>query len=80
MTLENFSRRDKILFHLTLTLRRDTTPDQVRQVLSSVSRLLKSCEKVEAGMLPVRFVGIGSYSLDVEVFVYILTADGDEFL
>ncbi len=80
MTLENFSRRDKILFHLTLTLRRDTTPDQVRQVLSSVSRLLKSSEKVEAGTLPVRFVGIGSYSLDVEVFVYILTADGDEFL
>ena len=27
-----------------------------------------------------RFVGIGGYSLDVEVFVYILTADGDEFL
>jgi MscS family membrane protein len=28
MTLENFSRRDKTLFHLTLNLRRDTTPDQ----------------------------------------------------
>ncbi len=80
MTLENFSRRDKILFHLTLALRRDTTPDQVRHVLGSVSRLLESSEKVEAGALPVRFVGIGSYSLDVEVFVYILTADGDEFL
>jgi len=30
--------------------------------------------------MPVRFTGIGSYSLDLEVFVYILTRDGDEFL
>jgi MscS family membrane protein len=80
MTLENLSRRDKMLFHPTLNLRRDTTPDQVRQVLDSVSRLLKSYDKVETGLLPVRFVGVGSYSLDVEVFAYVLTADGDAFL
>ena len=36
--------------------------------------------KVEVGNLPVRFVGAGSYSLDVEVFAYIRTADYDEFL
>ena len=30
--------------------------------------------------MPVRFVGIGSYSLDIEVFAYVLTTDGDEFL
>ena len=32
MTIENFERRDKMLFHITLNLRRDTTPDQVRAV------------------------------------------------
>jgi len=35
---------------------------------------------VETGPIPVRFVGVGAYSLDVEVNVYITTADGDEFL
>ncbi len=35
MTLENFSRRDKMWFHITLNLRRDTQPEQVRTLLQS---------------------------------------------
>ena len=27
-----------------------------------------------------RFVGIGTYSLDIEIFAYVLTPDFDEFL
>jgi MscS family membrane protein len=80
MTLENFSQRDKMLFHFTLNLRRDTTPDQVRMLLESIKRILKDHPKVESGNLPVRFVGVGTYSLDLEVFAYILTQAGDEFL
>jgi MscS family membrane protein len=30
--------------------------------------------------LPVRFIGVGPYSLDVEVVAYVTTADYDEFL
>jgi len=80
MTLENFNARDKMLFHITLNLRRDTTPEQVRTVLGSVGETLRQNLKIEGGVMPVRFTGIGSYSLDLEVFVYILTRDGDEFL
>jgi MscS family membrane protein len=80
MVLENFSRRDKMLFHLVLHLRQSTTPEQVRNVLSALTEFLKSHPKVEAGNVPVRFTGIGTYSLDVEVFVYLLTLDGDEFM
>jgi MscS family membrane protein len=80
MTLENFSKRDKTLFHLTLNLQRDTTPDQVRILLESISNILREHPKVETGNLPVRFVGVGTYSLDLEVFVYVLTRSGDEFL
>jgi small-conductance mechanosensitive channel len=36
--------------------------------------------EVETGALPVRFVGVGTYSLDVEIFAYVLTREGDEFL
>ena len=30
--------------------------------------------------LPVRFIGVGSYSLDVEVVAYVITSDYEEFL
>ncbi len=80
MTLENFNQRDKMLFHLKLNLRRDTTPEQVRAVLGSVGKTLTENPKIEQGAVPVRFVGIGTYSLDLEVSVYVLTRDGDEFL
>ena len=80
MTLENFEKRDKMLFHVTLNLRRDSTPDQVRIVLKSIAQILAGHSDVEAGALPVRFVGVGTYSLDVEIFVYVLTRNGDEFL
>ena len=36
MAIENFSRQDKMLFNPTLNLRRDTTPDQVRTILSKL--------------------------------------------
>src|SRR3974390_1200234 len=80
MPLENISRRDKIWFHPTLNLRRDTTSDQLLDVLSSFREILKTHPKVEAGNLPVRFVGVGPSSLDVEVVAYVGTADYDEFL
>jgi MscS family membrane protein len=80
MVLENFSQRDKVWFHPMLNLRRDTKPDQVRNILKSIRQILTEHPKVEVGAMPVRFVGAGSYSLDIEVFAYIRTADYDEFL
>jgi MscS family membrane protein len=80
MALENISSRDKIWFHHKLSLRHDTTSQQLLAVLSSVEAILKADPRVETGSLPVRFVGVGSYSFDLEVAVYIKTADNDEFL
>jgi MscS family membrane protein len=80
MELENISSRDKILFHPTLNLRRDTKSDQLLEVLTSLGKILTDQAKVETGKLPVRFVGVGPYSLDVEVVAYVTTADYDEFL
>ena len=80
MALENISGRDKIWFHPTLNLRRDTTSDQLLQVLASFRQILVGHPKVETGKIPVRFIGAGAYSLDVEVVAYITTSDYDEFL
>jgi MscS family membrane protein len=80
MTLESFSKRDKMLFHLTLNLRRDTTPEQVRSLLTSITTVLTQHPKLETGQIPVRFIGVGTYSLDLEVDAYIKTRADDEFL
>ena len=80
MTLENISGRDKIWFHPTLNLRRDTTSEQLLKVLASLREILTTHPKVETGPIPDRFVGVGAYSLDVEVNCYVKTTDFDEFL
>ncbi len=80
MELENFSARDKMWFHQMVSLRRDTSSDQLLRVLYSIQELLRQHPGVETGEIPVRFTGIGAYSLDLEVFAYVLTPDFDHFL
>lgn len=80
MSLENISSRDKILFNPKLSLRRDTTSEQMSEVLASFGGILASGKKVEIGAIPVRFIGVGPYSLDIEIAAYVKTANYDEFL
>jgi MscS family membrane protein len=80
MTLENVSGRDKMWFHPTLNLRRDTTAAQMSEVISSVQKILAEQPEVETGALPARFINVGAYSLDVEINVYIRTTDNDRYL
>jgi MscS family membrane protein len=80
MTLENFAKRDKMWFHFILNLRRDTRPDQVRDLLKSITRKLSEHPKAEANPLPVSFTGVGEYSLNLEVSTYFSTLDSEEFM
>jgi len=80
MELENISGRDKMWFHPTLNLRRDTTADQLANVLAALREILAAHPKVESGKVPVRFIGVGQYSLDVEVDAYVTTTDYEEFI
>lgn len=80
MTLENYSRRDKMWFHPTISLRCDATPSQVRQVIVALRKILEDHPLVEVGKIPVRFTGIASYSYDVEIFAYVLTSQSDDYL
>lgn len=79
INLENFSRRDKILFKTTLGLRPETKPDHMRFVLAEVRKLLYSHPKVETQTVRVRLTDIAGSSLSVEVFAYILTRDFNEY-
>ncbi|HXW61488.1 MAG TPA: mechanosensitive ion channel family protein [Candidatus Acidoferrales bacterium] len=80
MNLENFTVRDKFLFHRTISLSHETTVDQMETILGRFRDLLDKHPHVESNTARVRFIDIKSASQDVEIFAYIFAADYDEFL
>ena len=80
MQLENFAPRDRIRLQAMLALRYETTPAQMRAVLSAISKLLLGNPKIAPNSAYARFVGFGATSLDIEVVAYVATADPSEFL
>jgi MscS family membrane protein len=80
MTLENYSRRDRMWFHPTLRLRRDTTPEQIRQMMDAMTKILQEHPKVDAAGVPLRFTKISDQAFDLEIFAYVNTDDGNEYL
>jgi MscS family membrane protein len=80
LRLENFADRDRIWLRVTLGLRYETTPDQLRHVLVRLRELLYAHPRIDPDPARVRLMGFGAYSLDVEVYAYVRTADYNEFL
>ncbi len=78
--IENYAFRDRFWFHPTLTLRFETTPDQLRYILVEVRSLLYSHKLVSPDPARIRFVSIGSDKLNLEIFAYVLVSNFDEYL
>ena len=79
INLENFSRRDKILFKTTLNLRSETKADHLRYILSEIRQLLYSHPKIETKTVRVRLIDIAGGAPSVEILSYVLTQDFGEF-
>ena len=80
LTLENFSSRDKFWFHPILALGHGTTSPQMYAVLDRLRSLLEESRQLEPHSVRVRFLRYGPFSLDVEVFGYVLARDWNQFL
>ncbi|MBV8707688.1 MAG: mechanosensitive ion channel family protein [Acidobacteriaceae bacterium] len=80
MTLENFAKRDRMWFHPTLSLRRDTTPEKIRAMMDAVTKILKNHPMVDPTDVPLRFTKITRDSFDLEIFSYVLTPDFNMYL
>ena len=78
--LENYTRRDSILMRRTFALRPETTPDQLRFVLTEIRKLLVGHPKVTADPARVRFTGVEQNRLEVEIFAYVRATEWSEFL
>jgi MscS family membrane protein len=80
LQLENFSKRDKFRFFPRISLRYETTPDQMRFVLIEIRELLYRHPKIDLDPCRVRFTTFSACSLDIDIFAYVLTRDMNEFL
>jgi MscS family membrane protein len=78
--LDNFSKREKIWYHPRISLRYETTPDQLRYILVEIRKVLYAHPKVLADPARIRFVGFGEHSLDLDVFAYVDVTDYGKFL
>jgi MscS family membrane protein len=80
MKIENFSPRDRFLFDPVLNLRFETTPEQIRYLLVQLRSILYAHPKVNPDPARIRFVGMSTDALKLEVWAYIDTTNNDEFL
>jgi MscS family membrane protein len=78
--LETLSARDKFWFHPVVSLRYETTPEQVNDVVEGVRRLLAEHPSADPESVRVQFIRLGSFSLDVEVTAYLFARDWGHFL
>jgi MscS family membrane protein len=79
MQIENVSKRELTLYQITLTLRYETTTDQLRYVVAKTREMLLGHPKVSPYDLRVRFRDLGEYSLNVEIFAYTRTTEFREY-
>lgn len=81
MKLENLSRRDKIKLETILQLTYDTSPSLMRKILKELRSLqIKHPKIVQDDYSRVRFLELGSHSLDIEFFAHVKTAKWYEYL
>ncbi len=78
--LENYRQRDKILFRQLLRLRYDLSSDHLRYVLDEARAVLEQNNHVENATSRVRLLRMAEYSIEVEIYAYILVRDYAEFL
>lgn len=80
MNIENLGQRDQILFRHTIGVKYGMESGGMRTLLEEMRTLMTLDERVSPEGRRVQFLKFGTYSLDIELFAYILTSDHAEFL
>ncbi|WP_224996200.1 mechanosensitive ion channel family protein [Cesiribacter sp. SM1] len=78
--IENYAHRDRFRFFTVFGLRYETTPDQMRYLLVEMRAILYAHPKVDPDPARIRFIELGSASLNLEVFAYIHAKDFNQFM
>ncbi len=79
MEIVNWAKCDRMLVLTTIGLRYETEPDQLRYVLARLREMFLAHPKIDHDTVRVRFAGYGDSSLNIEIRVYALTREFNEF-
>jgi MscS family membrane protein len=79
-SLENISMRDKFWFHQNLSLHKETSGSQMRDLIEGLMNLLAQHPAVERDSFRVNFLRLSAFSLDVEIFAYFFAPSWNHFL
>jgi len=80
MTIENLGLRDQILFKHVIGVKYGMEPSEMTALLEELRLLLAKDARVAVEGQRAQFLKFGTYSLDIELFAYVLTNDYAEFL
>ena len=80
LNIETLSVRDKFWFRHVVGLRYETTPTQIRSIVKEMRELLARQPEADLDSVRVRFLRLGAFSLDIELFVYFFASDWNRFL
>jgi MscS family membrane protein len=73
MTIENLSRREKILINTHLGIRQDVTPQQLKGLLMAIRTMLVEHPQIEPETVRVSWTEISDSAFNIEVFCYATT-------
>lgn len=77
--IENFTSRGKILIQTTIRLHYGTSAVQLRAIVERIHTLVITHPQLEAEGSRVRVMNFGEKAIEIELFVYVKTADYDRF-
>jgi MscS family membrane protein len=80
VSLETLSVRDKFWFHPLVGLRYETTPVQLRSIVTGIRELLNEYSNLDSSSVRVNFLRLSASSLDVDIFAYVYARDWADFL
>jgi len=80
LNIETLSERDKFWFRHVVGLRYETTPAQIRSIVKEMRELLARQPEADLDSVRVRFLRLGAFSLDIELFTYFFAKDWNRFL
>jgi MscS family membrane protein len=79
MEITNWARCDRMLIHQFFTLRFETTPDQLRFTLARVREMFHAHPRIDPDTIRVRFVAYEESGLKIEIRVYAITREWNDF-
>ena len=78
--IENYSARQKMLYHPDLPLRYDTTPEQMQAIIDGINAMAREHEKVITDSVRIRFTEYAENALIIKARIYVDESDFSNYL